>query len=1240
MPTSKSSITSIDILSGIESLSSDDHILLNETIKHIFKSKKTTVITGAGISCNAGIPDFRSTDGLYNMIKHKHPKAIVRGQDLFDINLFRDNLSLSIFCTFMESLYKSTLSAKPTETHKFLKHLKDKGKLLRCYTQNIDSLEKNVNLNLGIEISKFENNNNNNNQNQISNITTNKNQRFKENWNSLDVVQLHGNLHKLSCTQCFANFNWSNEYQSQFNQGLNPECSNCYAKYEERLYSGKRITGNIGILRPDIVLYGENHPQSEILSLGLSNDLKLKPDLLIIMGTSLKVDGVKKLVKSLANEIHKKPNGKVLFINKTSLGKQWQNFIDYEILCDCDEFIKLLKNEIPDLFLTQEQIDSKKLKNGAKEYIKPIKKAKKSIIIDPSESLIKQESKIKQEDFITESNPMVKVENTCVKQEEEEDDVVFIKEEILTPPITPTKLQNKTTTQYNNQQQKPQPKLVRKRKLNNSNEHESISDKQENESDVENRARKLRNSSPNNSLRTPNNSFDDSTTISGGTNKLDTVSNSNSKNPKKRLNLLSKLTNPVTTTTTQTSSETSSGTIETENHSFTNNKPKSNLLIASTSLPSLSQTLQNIQNLPQDFKRKRNQRMESVSNLLGNILSIEDDESKSNTTSGSLKNSHSNQSLNQQLQSTPTKKRRSLDLDFSSFWKDSDNKNVDATTTNTKVDQQKNNSTGSSPNSDHLATSSTSTSNPNYYADKLMEKAISMIIPNEIYDDQTSKMLQDRTTMAKLRLPLSFAIMQKNSNMLHQRNSDTYIFFNQILKYVNWMDPYYTIGITLIITHLILKPILFTCLPLISLILNTLIPHYLIIYPPDPTFLEEYVEINPIPSTTPLELYKIPKPVPLFSKEFFMNLTDTQNFMNLQISTFDFMVWLTTDYLYFKNEKISSFIVLAFLTTIILNLYFLPSIIYFIVVEHSWILKLLLIFKVWIFIILMHPKIRSQLLDKVYDENTRLDIQNYVNKVENQLTSILIDDDKYNLKKRTMKEDTKQIDLSSDNIKLIEIYELQKLNPKTKIWTSVGFSDQFYTTNTVIRRYNNAIKQLQEDNPLVEDEESLLGEKGIDNPNQKHDLMSINKCENLKEIKPPIGYKFLPNSKWHIDFDISSWVEHNLIQDLVLIDDDEKWAYDVVLTTDEKENNDNDDDDENVNDDEINEKLKIGGYEEEKLKTQTKVYSNNNSKDNAKIINDDEIYRRRRWIRYVIRESYKDKKQIPIQQSHLASWVT
>ncbi|GEQ67371.1 hypothetical protein JCM33374_g1035 [Metschnikowia sp. JCM 33374] len=337
----------IDILDP-QKLSAEDAIKLHEVAKYIYKARKAAVLTGAGISCNAGIPDFRSDDGLYNIVKAKYPTSFIKGQDLFDISLFRSNETLSIFCTFMEGLYKYSLQAKATETHKFIKTLKEKNKLLRCYTQNIDSLEKSLNLNCGIDSSKL-------NELQLGSART-----FRDTWKDLDVVQLHGNLHKLSCTQCLTHYEWTAENQMKLKEGENPECENCHMKYQERLFSGKRLTGNIGILRPDIVLYGEHHPQSEILTKGLNIDLSMRCDLVLIMGTSLKVDGVKKLVRSMCKNVHDR-GGKVVFVNKTPVAKQFSGLIDYEVLCDCDDFVRALRNEIPDLFLTQEQLDSKKL---------------------------------------------------------------------------------------------------------------------------------------------------------------------------------------------------------------------------------------------------------------------------------------------------------------------------------------------------------------------------------------------------------------------------------------------------------------------------------------------------------------------------------------------------------------------------------------------------------------------------------------------------------------------------------------------------------------------------------------------------------------------------------------------------------------------------------------------------------------------------------------------------------------
>ena len=45
--------------------------------------------TGAGISVQAGIPDFRSSEGLFKTLKRDNPReALVSGKDLFDASVF------------------------------------------------------------------------------------------------------------------------------------------------------------------------------------------------------------------------------------------------------------------------------------------------------------------------------------------------------------------------------------------------------------------------------------------------------------------------------------------------------------------------------------------------------------------------------------------------------------------------------------------------------------------------------------------------------------------------------------------------------------------------------------------------------------------------------------------------------------------------------------------------------------------------------------------------------------------------------------------------------------------------------------------------------------------------------------------------------------------------------------------------------------------------------------------------
>lgn len=107
----------------------------------------------------------------------------------------------------------------------------------------------------------------------------------------------------------------------------------------------------VGTLRPAIVLYDEPHPLGDDIGMIQTMDLGKKPDMLVIMGTSLKVHGLKKLVKDFARVTHasaptpasgsspkneKQFVGKVIFVNKTPPGSEWDGIIDYHVSGDTD----------------------------------------------------------------------------------------------------------------------------------------------------------------------------------------------------------------------------------------------------------------------------------------------------------------------------------------------------------------------------------------------------------------------------------------------------------------------------------------------------------------------------------------------------------------------------------------------------------------------------------------------------------------------------------------------------------------------------------------------------------------------------------------------------------------------------------------------------------------------------------------------------------------------------------------
>ncbi|XP_066840842.1 NAD-dependent protein deacetylase sirtuin-2 [Anser cygnoides] len=199
------------------------------------RCRRVVCMVGAGISTAAGIPDFRSPGtGLYANLAHyalPYPEAI------FDIAYFKEHPEP--FFALAKELLPGQL--KPTVCHYFMRLLKEKGLLLRCYTQNIDTLERVA----GLEPE--------------------------------ELVEAHGTFFTSHCTRASCRqpygLHWMKE---RILSSLVPKCEKCQS-----------------VVKPDIVFFGESLP-SRFFTL-LQSDFQ-KVDLLLIMGTSLQVQPFASLV--------------------------------------------------------------------------------------------------------------------------------------------------------------------------------------------------------------------------------------------------------------------------------------------------------------------------------------------------------------------------------------------------------------------------------------------------------------------------------------------------------------------------------------------------------------------------------------------------------------------------------------------------------------------------------------------------------------------------------------------------------------------------------------------------------------------------------------------------------------------------------------------------------------------------------------------------------------------------------
>lgn len=153
------------------------------------------------------------------------------------------------------------------------------------------------------------------------------------------TIQLHGSLEKMVCQKC----RHLSDFQPQLFDGPDPPlCPACSETDAVRTTTGQRSHG-VGKLRPRIVLYNEHNPDEEAIAAVMNSDIRSRPDALIVVGTSLKIPGVRRLVKNLCKVVRSRRNGITMWINnEPPAGKEFEDCWDLMVKGDCDEVARLV----------------------------------------------------------------------------------------------------------------------------------------------------------------------------------------------------------------------------------------------------------------------------------------------------------------------------------------------------------------------------------------------------------------------------------------------------------------------------------------------------------------------------------------------------------------------------------------------------------------------------------------------------------------------------------------------------------------------------------------------------------------------------------------------------------------------------------------------------------------------------------------------------------------------------------
>ena len=138
------------------------------------------------------------------------------------------------------------------------------------------------------------------------------------------------------CTKCNTLYPFNKDL---FEGPEPPSCKACEDLDKVRTtYGGKRSHG-IGRLRPRMVLYNEFNPDDEAIGAVSAADLRSRPDAVFVVGTSLKVPGVRRIAREMCAVARGRRDGFTAWINNSPepTGNEFKESWDLVVRGDCEK---------------------------------------------------------------------------------------------------------------------------------------------------------------------------------------------------------------------------------------------------------------------------------------------------------------------------------------------------------------------------------------------------------------------------------------------------------------------------------------------------------------------------------------------------------------------------------------------------------------------------------------------------------------------------------------------------------------------------------------------------------------------------------------------------------------------------------------------------------------------------------------------------------------------------------------